>query len=234
MGARGVAPLLGFWLAGFAGGSVVRQLVLATRRQGWRGLVGRANGGMIGHLGVLIIAVALVASQSFTKQGEFTLSEGETVRVGGHTFTYVGSRVVEASNRREVRSRIRIDGADIFEPSMNQYLATGQVIPRPSVKVTPTMDLYLNLTSVPSAEEPDIKIRIVVEPLIVWLWIGGGIMLVGTALAAFPGRRRNPLDPVSGSVPHDREPDAASGDSPADTRAAATIDETAEPEVAPV
>ena len=30
----------------------LRQLVLATRRQGWRGLVGRANGGMIVHLGV--------------------------------------------------------------------------------------------------------------------------------------------------------------------------------------
>ena len=31
--------------AGFAAGSALRQLVLATRRQGWRGLVGRANGG---------------------------------------------------------------------------------------------------------------------------------------------------------------------------------------------
>ena len=30
----------------------LRQLVLATRRQGWRGLVGRANGGMIVHIGV--------------------------------------------------------------------------------------------------------------------------------------------------------------------------------------
>jgi cytochrome c-type biogenesis protein CcmF len=215
VGARGITSLLGFWLAGFAAGSVARQLTLATRRQGWRGLVGRANGGMIVHLGVLIISVALVASQSYTHQGEFTLSEGETVRVGGHSFTYISSHVVSESNRREIRSRIRIDGGQIFEPSMNQYLATGQAIPRPSVKVTPTTDLYLNVTRAPTAAEPDIRVRIVVEPLIVWLWIGGFVMLVGTVLSAFPGRRRNPLDPVSspievsGPPPADREPEAA-------------------------
>ena len=34
---------------------------LATRRHGWRGLVGRANGGMVVHLGVVLVAVALAA-----------------------------------------------------------------------------------------------------------------------------------------------------------------------------
>ncbi|MFN8051901.1 MAG: heme lyase CcmF/NrfE family subunit [Acidimicrobiales bacterium] len=204
VGARGVAPLLGFWLAGFAAGSVARQLTLATRRQGWRGLVGRANGGMVVHLGVLVIAVALVASQSFTHQGEFAMKVGQTVRVGGHTFTYESNRVVDAANRREIRAGIAVDGDGVFEPSMNQYLSTGKVIPRPSVKVTPTTDLYLNLTKAPAAGDPTIKLRIVVEPLIVWLWIGGLIMLVGTGLSAFPGRRRNPLDAVS--APAAKEP----------------------------
>ena len=47
------APLLAFGLGGFAAGAAGRQVVLATRRQGWRGLVGRANGGMVVHLGVV-------------------------------------------------------------------------------------------------------------------------------------------------------------------------------------
>jgi cytochrome c-type biogenesis protein CcmF len=33
-----------------------------------------------------------------------------------------------------------------------------------------------------------------------WLWIGGLVMAGGTVLAAFPGRRRNPIDPVSAPV----------------------------------
>src|SRR5207244_3937467 len=49
-GARGLNPLLAFGLGAFAAGSAGRQLVLATRRQGTRGLLGRANGGMIVHI----------------------------------------------------------------------------------------------------------------------------------------------------------------------------------------
>ncbi|MDQ3107330.1 MAG: cytochrome c biogenesis protein CcsA, partial [Actinomycetota bacterium] len=49
VGARGLAPVLAFGLGGFAAGAAVRQLVVATRRQGMAGLVGRANGGMIVH-----------------------------------------------------------------------------------------------------------------------------------------------------------------------------------------
>ena len=64
-GVRGLNPLLAFGLGAFAGASALRQLVLATRRQGWRGLVGRANGGMIVHIGVVLIAVAFAASHSF-------------------------------------------------------------------------------------------------------------------------------------------------------------------------
>ena len=61
-------------LGAFAGASALRQLVLAARRQGWRGLVGRANGGMIVHLGVVVIAVAFAASHSFAHQTQLSLA----------------------------------------------------------------------------------------------------------------------------------------------------------------
>src|SRR5581483_5370042 len=66
-GMHGWAPLAAFGLAAFAGAAAVRQLVLATRRSvadgagWWRGVSGRANGGMIVHLGVVVIAVAFSA-----------------------------------------------------------------------------------------------------------------------------------------------------------------------------
>ena len=197
LGARGVTPLLAFWLGGFAVGSAARQLALATRRQGWRGLVGRANGGMIVHIGTIIVAVALAASQAYIRQGEFELAEGQTTTVAGHRFTYERTHVVDTATRREVRARFVVDGSGTLEPSRNHYLATGQAIPRPSVRVGVREDLYLTLIDEPAADTGHIRVRIVVQPLIVWLWIGGMIMVGGTALAAFPGRRRNPLDPVS-------------------------------------
>ena len=74
--------------------TALRQLVLATRRQGVRGLLGRANGGMIVHLGIIVIAVALAAQTSYQRAGEFRLSPGETATFGGHRFT-LAEQVVE-------------------------------------------------------------------------------------------------------------------------------------------
>lgn len=77
VGADRLAPLLAFLLGGFAGGAAGRQLLLATRRQGLRGLVGRANGGMLVHIGVILIAVALAASNSYTHSATLTIGRGE-------------------------------------------------------------------------------------------------------------------------------------------------------------
>src|ERR1700752_900533 len=79
-GVRGLNPLLAFGLGAFAGASALRQLVIATRRQGWRGFVGRANGGMIVHIGVVLIAVAFAASHSFSDRAQLSLKPGQTVR----------------------------------------------------------------------------------------------------------------------------------------------------------
>ena len=44
-------------------------------------------------------------------------------------------------------------------------------------------------------------IRVFTKPMILWLWIGGAVMAIGTLLAAFPGRRRRrPTDPASAPI----------------------------------
>ncbi|MCO5304403.1 MAG: heme lyase CcmF/NrfE family subunit [Microthrixaceae bacterium] len=201
VGATGWAALVAFGLGGFAAGSAVRQLALATRRQGWRGLLGRANGGMVVHLGAIVIGVAFAASMSYIRQAELTLEPGRTATVAGHSVEYLGSRTIEADNRVELIARVRVDGDRVFEPRLNKYRVDGQTIGTPSVRVGPTDDVYLALTKAPSGEGSAIGLRVIVQPLILWLWVGGIVMVVGTLLALFPGRRRrNPLDPVSAPV----------------------------------
>jgi len=51
--------------------------------------------------------------------------------------------------------------------------------------------------NVPELEEIG---TVVVQPLVMWLWIGGGLVVVGSILSAIPGRRRRPTDPVSSPV----------------------------------
>ena len=38
------------------------------------------------------------------------------------------------------------------------------------------------------------------QPLVMWLWIGAGLIGLGSVLSAIPGRRRRPTDPVSTPV----------------------------------
>jgi cytochrome c-type biogenesis protein CcmF len=200
LGMTGPAVVLAVGLGAFAAASALRQLVLATRRQGWRGFVGRANGGMIVHLGTILIGVAFATSTSFIRQAEFTLVPDQTATIAGHTVQYLDTRTVERDNRVELVARIRVDGDRIFEPRLNRYRTGGMTIGTPSVRVGPFEDVYLALTRSPEGERGAVGVRVIVQPMVVWLWVGGMVMAVGTVLALFPGRRRNPLDPASAPV----------------------------------
>lgn len=200
VGATGPTVLLAFGLAGFAAGSAIRQLALAARRQGWRGFVGRANGGMVVHLGTILVAVAFAASTSYIRQAEVTLAPGASSTVAGHEVTYLGSRTVERDNRVEVISQVRVDGGRVYEPRLNRYRMGGMTIGTPSVRVGPTEDVYLSVSSSPDPVTGEVTIRVIVQPLVVWLWVGGIVMVVGTVLSLFPGRRRDPTAPTSAGV----------------------------------
>ena len=197
LGARGPAPLVAFALGGFAGGAAARQLVLASRRQGWRGLLGRTNGGMVTHIGVVVIAVGLAASGSYLQQAELALSEGQAVRFAGQEFSFVGVREVVHDERLEVRAEIAVDGACCAAPAISRYTLRGQVVGHPATLTSARRDVQLSMVRLPSETGGNLVLRITVQPLIVWLWVGGAVMLAGIVLAAFPGRRRRPTAPTS-------------------------------------
>ena len=71
------------------------------------------------------------------------------------------------------------------------------------MKTGPFDDVYLTLVTTPDRPEGTAVIGVNVQPLVVWLWIGGMVMALGTVLAAWPGRRRpgpEPPAPVVGAV----------------------------------
>ena len=190
-GARGWVPLLAFGLGGFAGGAALRQVVLAVRRHRWRGLVGRTNGGMIVHLGVVLVAVAFAASQSYVRQAEFDLEPGQSAVFAGHEITYVGSAVAVHDNRTERVAYVRVDDAKTYGPAIATYPFASQTIRIPSVRSTLRDDVALSVLTFPDdpgASGPGrVILRVTVQPLVAWLWLGGIVMAVGVALSLLPG-----------------------------------------------
>ena len=201
VGATGVVPLMTFGLAGFAAGSALRQVVLATRRQGLRGFLGRTNGGMIVHLGVILIAVGLAASNSYTKSQELTLVQGQVASFAGHTFELI--EVTEETTDRwvAVRAHVSLDGGKAYAPAITKYTKVGMNVGTPSVRTGLFNDVYLTLEPPVRQDSQTAKIKVFIKPMILWLWVGGFMMGLGTLLALFPGRRRRPTDPVSAPVP---------------------------------
>jgi cytochrome c-type biogenesis protein CcmF len=203
----GFDTLACFGLGAFAAASAVRQLVLATRRSmaegagPWRGIVGRANGGMIVHLGIVIIAVAFAASQAYGHRTEFSMKPGQSDHVAGHTVTFLGLQTIHHVNRTSLVASVRIDGGKVYTPEISDYVADpGGGIGTPSVRSTPIDDVYLTIAAAPQNPGDPTVIGVTVQPLIMWLWIGGAFVAIGTLLAMLPGRRRRPVLPASAPV----------------------------------
>ena len=194
-GLRGIEALLTFFLGAFAGGSALRQLVLAGRAAKARnasvltGLVGRANGGMVVHIGVILIAVAIAASRTYGSSTELALKPGETKTFNGHTVKLVRMRTIMGTNAGEkivakVVADLQVDGGRIDSPAITNYAARGQKVGTPSVRTGVFKDLYLTLQREPLANGGPTTVGFYIQPMTIWLWIGGAIMATTSALTS--------------------------------------------------
>ena len=128
------------------------------------------------------------------------MKPGQTASFDGHRFTYLGLKNVTASTHTAVEAQTRVDGSHVYGPAISDYPFASEEIGTPSVHSRPTEDIYLTLAGTPATPDGPVVIGVIVEPLVMWIWVGGGIMIVGAALSAWPGRRRRPTDPVSLAV----------------------------------
>jgi cytochrome c-type biogenesis protein CcmF len=229
-GVRGVEPLAAFGLGAFAAASALRALFLSVRAawqlarrggagrlrallSGWRGLVGRANGGMVVHVGVVVVAVGLAAATSFIHRGELLLRPGQTAEYYGHEVTFVDQRTVTTPSHTALEAVLRVDHGT-FYPAISQFDGNGQAVGTPAIDSSWRGDLYLTIDSIPG-NGPTWTFGVVEQPLVMWLWIGAGLVAFGSLLAAIPGRRRRPTDPISapvvGTAPATRDDGAEAG-----------------------
>ena len=228
-GIHGVEPLLAFGLGAFAAASAGRALVLSVRGAyrtsrsagatparsvlaGWRGFVGRANGGMVVHIGVVVIAIALAAATSFLQRTEVRLSPGRAATFAGHTVEFVGTREVTSPSRSAYQAVLRVDGRGLFYPAVSQFGSGTQAVGTPAIDSSWRNDLYLTIASIPTTGRTW-TFGVVEQPLVMWLWIGAVTVGAGSVLSAIPGRRRRrPTDPVSAPAAVSAPPAPSGGD----------------------
>jgi cytochrome c-type biogenesis protein CcmF len=205
-GVRDVYGVLIFALVGYAASANVREFWLGARArraahgESWATalvrLVGsnrRRYGGYIAHIGVFLVALGIAASSTRRTEREGTIKPGETLAVAGRTVRLEGLWAREEKQRSVVGATLSvIDGARVqgtMEPRMNFYPMSQEPVPTPAVRSGLLGDLYVNLM----AFRPDggtATLRAIYEPLVPWIWFGGGVVVFGAILCAWPMRRR--------------------------------------------
>ena len=225
-GLRGLSPLVGFGMGGVAAATAGRALVLSvraahTRHTGvWRGLVGRTNGGMVVHLGVVVMAVGIIAATTYRHQTELALSPGQVVHYAGHSFEFEGLRTVNSPSKQAEQALVKVDGGGVFAPATTNFGGSLSTVGTPAIDSGAFGDVYLTFDAVgglsdTSGNQPiqnlpagSVAIGVVIEPLLAWLWAGGLLIGLGGVLALVPGTRRRATDPASAPSAMVTGPDA--------------------------
>ena len=206
LGTRGITTVVAFGLAAFALAGIVRQFAVGVRarrrseREGWvtaSGRTVRSNprlyGGLVVHTGIVCIAVALASFSAFTTRRQVELAHGQSATVSGYTITYRGNRTEKDSQKTtvEVLLDIHHDGKDLgtYAPAISTFPGSNDGIGTPSVRTGLLRDVYLTLISSPN-EKGRVTVGVDVNAMVVWLWIGGAIIAVGTGIAISPELRR--------------------------------------------
>jgi len=168
---------------------------LATRNR-------RRYGGYLVHAGICVMAVAIAISATLGVDQTATLRPGQTMRLAGYTLTYdrlVTHTLPDDPRVTETRAELTVAGRQSGQLStaLRNYPSSTTAIATPAVWTTPGEDLYVTLLSYDPPTQT-ISLRVFVNPLVVWIWIGGGVVAIGGVFAIWPDRRRVPaVEPVS-------------------------------------
>jgi cytochrome c-type biogenesis protein CcmF len=153
----------------------------------------RRYGGYIVHLGIVLIAVAVTGATNFQFNLKQSLRLNETATLAGYTFTFTGLQQERAPNHSSVIAYVLIekDGRVIgtLQPRMNFYDAVRGRDMGPTTEVGLHTNLREDVYVVFNGWDENGELaafEFFVNPLMLWMWIGGLVMMAGTLFALWP------------------------------------------------
>jgi cytochrome c-type biogenesis protein CcmF len=179
----------------FIRGARVRQS--ATGTDLFTALVGlfarsrRRYGGYVIHVGIVLVFLGF-AGNEFKRSEDAKLLPGQQVVVAPYTVQYKALTITDDGQKQMVTAEVSVlrngDAVGGMYPARWFYHGhesepTTEVALRRSI----TDDLYLVLAQY-NAQAQDVTISVMVNPLVNWIWMGVGVLLIGTIIALLPER----------------------------------------------
>ena len=167
-----------------AGGGWSRAILLLARRR-------RRYGAYLAHLGLAVVVIGLAASHFWQQEKDVTLQPGQQVSIAGYMLTYAGVQDRELADHSELVASMKF-GDQTLEPARATYAGLGgQSLTHVAITTTPVADVYVIL----AGTNPDgsASFRILVNPLVSWIWAGGIVIILGVILGNAGSPRRAPV-----------------------------------------
>ncbi|HSJ30160.1 MAG TPA: heme lyase CcmF/NrfE family subunit [Longimicrobiales bacterium] len=209
LGLRNVWGLIAFSFAAWSATANLQEFAqgaAARRRAGGGGAVSslfglinanpRRYGGYVAHLGLIMSAVGMTGSSVLQSDIVATVRPGEAIELAGYNVRFDELWANEEPHRFVVGANLTvlIDGreAGAMDPRLNYYRSRGEeAITTPSVRSRAHQDLYVNLLAF-ERDGSSATLHVIVEPLVVWIWIGSFVVAFGALISMVGGRRRTP------------------------------------------
>jgi cytochrome c-type biogenesis protein CcmF len=204
-GTASALTLLTFGLTVFTAATLTVDFTRATRarlRMGERlatamgGLLIRHNrryGGFIVHVGILVVALGVMGSHAWSVQTETTLKRGEATELAGYKVRFDGLAAREESNHFRVVGTFTVSNhrpdLAVLHPSKKFYPQEQTPIAGVDYRLGLMEDVYLVLGDF-ARDGSHATIKLQINRLVSWIWVGGVIITLGTILAILPERRR--------------------------------------------
>jgi cytochrome c-type biogenesis protein CcmF len=161
----------------------------------------RRYGGYLIHLGVIMMALGVIGTQFFQAETQHNVAVGESFTItsafsGDYILTYDGLKSLPApddvSRTGATLTVRRQDGREIGElhPTHDFFIPQQQPMTIPAMRYTLVEDLYVIVAGWENGGTTA-TFKAYVNPLVNWLWIGGFVFILGTAVAAWPDPSEN-------------------------------------------
>jgi cytochrome c-type biogenesis protein CcmF len=193
-----------FGLCGFVGMTILQEFWrgAAVRRETTRtdlftALVGlfarsrRRYAGYIVHLGIALIFLGFAGS-GFGREEEARLEPGQQVQIAPFDVRYVSLSVTDDGRKQMVTAEVDVlkDGTSVGRMYPARWFWRGRE-EQPTTEIALRRgvagDLYINLSEY-SADSQVVMLQVKINPLVNWIWLGVGVMFIGTIIALLPER----------------------------------------------
>ncbi|MFC1988352.1 heme lyase CcmF/NrfE family subunit [Chloroflexota bacterium] len=150
-------------------------------------------GGYIVHIAIIFIAVGVVGTTYYGTETDATIKPGETITINGYSLLYDKIDSYRTQTREVVNATFIVsnNGKMMGELISEKYFDEDyQPVTEVAIRSTLLEDLYVILLG--WDEDGTTAFKVLVNPLVSWIWIGGGVLLLGGLFVLWPERQQLP------------------------------------------